>query len=78
MNLPLHAALIAWTLAPAGAPSPAKQAPDKQAQPPDVLTYTVHDLRNDRGSLRCGLYAEAGLDRDAPMQAKAGSACGSH
>ncbi|MCB9538518.1 MAG: DUF2141 domain-containing protein [Myxococcales bacterium] len=59
MNLPLHAALIAWTLAPAGAPSPAKQAPDKQAQPPDVLTYTVHDLRNDRGSLRCGLYAEA-------------------
>lgn len=69
MNLPLHAALLAWTLAPL-APQPAPATP---ARSPDVLTFSVHDLRNDRGALRCGLYADADnwLEGDPEAGAKA-------
>lgn len=69
MSLPLHAALIAWTLAPT-AP---RQVPDEKARPPDVITFAVNDLRSDRGALRCGLYADADnwLDGDPRAGARA-------
>jgi uncharacterized protein (DUF2141 family) len=69
MIRPLPAALIACSLTLAAARPP----PEQPAPAPDLLTFTVHDLRNDRGSLRCGLYAESDnwLDGDPHASARA-------